>query len=498
MKKNRIFGLAAAALLLGAAACSNDMIEPDKNHGGQLKPSDGSGGVYMTLDITMPGGATGTRSETLDPDDKVKNPDGYNSTGGVEVGSDAENFVSSALVVLASTEAKDTIIETSSDKTRIKIEKFGFIAAGEVPGNRISTLSPENGSKQYRAVAKLQQENLNSLYGLYELKDENGNLLHEEDGSIIYNVPEMYVFVFCNPTQELLTLFNGENTPFGSVDWIDKTCEVIQTVDASQSKNIGIWGTNSFLMNNVNLTKRELPKKLLDWEYYSSPTEAFHLSGKNDMTGVKNPVDNSKTAENPNRGSVLVERSVARFDFKDGSPLFEKAAEDEKDANVGRYNVLYSTKANGDFDDAKPIVDIKIQKMCLVNMCNKFYYVPRVSNNGLPELTVGENESNGFEYCGAEKPWERRGGEYFGGNYVVGPYANEFGGNAIMTGFQDYMNFSFFDENGKFNSDVISTTRWDVVKVSDVLKGRGDNYEGTGSNPTVIAQKGDYKVWRYV
>ncbi|MDE6649999.1 MAG: Mfa1 family fimbria major subunit [Muribaculaceae bacterium] len=433
MKKNRILSLASAFALLAAGACSNEMIEQGNNQG-QLSTDEGSGGVFMTVDFNMPSGLAGTRSETIV---------GGGSNSGTEIGSDTENYVSSALIVLASSEVKPGI------------DKYGFIAAGEVPSNRIATASIEgNSNKMYRATARLQKENLNTLYGNY-----NGN------------VPPVYVFVFANPTNELLSMFDGSNTNFGSASWIDATCEVLQSTDATQDKNVGIWGSNSFLMNNVNLDTRELPKNLLDWENFSSVEKPFKLSDVNTISAT-NVVDNSK---NNGRGNILVQRSVARFDFKDGS------------AGDNRYNVLMNTKADGDYDNAKPIVDVQIQKMCLVNMSNKFYYLPRVSPTGqLADYTL----------CGNEEPWTKETtGIYTGGNYVVGPYASTFGGSALMTGFSNYFNFPFFEDSGSFNNEVMSSTRWDVVKVSDVLKGTPDKYVKPGEEG---AQPGQYHVWRYV
>ena len=463
MKKNRILGLASAIALLAAGACSNEMIDPNTSKEGQLTTGDGTSGVYMTVDFVMPSGANGTRSKTTDPD---KDNGSTTSNGGTEVGTDAENYVSSALIVIASSEEKRTQNQTV-------ISKYGFIVAGEVPGNRIHTFTAPTGegtNKQYRAIAQIQKENLNSLYNLYEVRDNEGKLTG-------YNVPEMYVFVFCNPTKDLLDVFDGTTTAFGSDSWLDATCEVIQDVDQTKNKNVGIWSANSFLMNNVNLTTRELPKHLLDWEYYSTVNTPFQLSGTNSVAGVDEPVDNSKTTDHPKRGSVLVERSVARFDFKDGSEMGDN-----------RYAVLKYINAEGDIDEAHPIVDIQIQKMSLVNMSNKFYYLPRVSDNGLP---TGEH----FNYCSPELPWIAEGHEYIGGNYVVGPYADAFKSSNISSGFENYMNYPFFNNNGSFNNEQSSTTRWDVVKVDDVIKnGADDQYTGAEGNQT----PGQYKVWRYV
>ena len=259
MRKNRIFGALTASALLLAGACSNEIMEQNKNQGGLLNTDETSGGVYLSVDFKMPTGYEGTRSETLDPE-APDNENKYNSSGGTEVGTDAENFVSSALIVLAASEAKPDS----------QIEKYGFIVAGEVPSNRIATATSEGG-KQYKATARLQKENLNIIYSTYG------------DGQ----VPEVYVFVFANPTSELLSMFDGDNTKFGDASWINATCEVLQSTDATQSKNIGIWGSNSFLMNNVKLATRELPKNLLDWENFSSIERPFHLSSTNNGGGYE-------------------------------------------------------------------------------------------------------------------------------------------------------------------------------------------------------------------
>ena len=96
MKKNRILSLASAFALLAAGACSNEMIEQGNNQG-QLSTDEGTGGVFMTVDFNMPSGLAGTRSNTIE---------GGGSNSGTEIGSDTENYVSSALIVLAASEVK--------------------------------------------------------------------------------------------------------------------------------------------------------------------------------------------------------------------------------------------------------------------------------------------------------------------------------------------------------------------------------------------------------
>ena len=92
MKKNLIFGALSAAALLFAGACSNDVIEPGSENGGNVVNSED--GVYLSVTFDMPS-AKGTRSYT----------DGDNtSSGGTEVGWDFENTVKTTYIVLAKTD----------------------------------------------------------------------------------------------------------------------------------------------------------------------------------------------------------------------------------------------------------------------------------------------------------------------------------------------------------------------------------------------------------
>lgn len=421
---------------LAMCACSSDIQETAP----KLNEQQGDG-FYMNLDIMLPNGIAGSRSQTTE--------DG-GSTGGTEVGSDAENTVTSALIILAAHEALEGLPVN------------GFIAAGEVKNNNIINISSGTTGKSYRATASIQKANLNLFYAKLDPAAETA--------------PKVNVYVFCNPTSELISSFSEKNIQFGDVDWLDKTCTVKQGGTGVQ-ENLGIWGTNSFLMNNVSIVSRMLPKNSLDWENFNSVNSSFHLSDNNDKVGV----DNSKNEETKIGGPIEVERSVARFDFKDGS--------EKVDGKANTYSVLYHRAEDAaETDKGTPVVNVQLQKMALVNMSNQFYYLPRVSDNG-------QNDGTGFEICGLEKPWTREGENYVGGNYVVGPYAGKFAGKAFPTGFSEYFNYPFFNDEGEFNNAAMASDQWDVYKIEDVLNGRGDNYEVTVDDKKVT---GTYKVWRYV
>lgn len=479
MKKNRILSMLSAAMLLMAGACSDDTLQSGK--GRDHLSTDETGGVFMTVDFNMPNGLEGTRSETTGDDGQ--------SNHGVEIGHESENFVTNALIVLASTEAK----ESKSESGTITLDKYGYIVAGEIRSNHIQNLSTEN-SNLFKAAAELNKANLTRFYEMYTT---------EVDGTPVTTIPNVYVFVFCNPTKELVDLFIDADEDggigFGSSKWIDQVCEVVQGDPDRPNKNIGIWGANSFLMNNKYLTTRKLPKRLIDWENYNSYENAFHLSEANPQKGQTEAVDNSGAG---NGGPVTVERSVARFDYK------AKTADN-------RYKVLFMTGKDGNPEEGKPVVGVELQKMCLVNMGNRFYYLPRVSNNGLMS-------GSDYTLCGREKAWTTNAvGIPSGGNYVVGPWAEYFKNAADMEvpaffnqsiepqipdpsakGFYKFVNYSFFDEAGTYDPTE-TANRWDVVKIEDMVqKGIDDKYEGKDANGNTVPADDqanrNYKIWRYV
>ena len=78
-----------------------------------------------------------------------------------------------------------------------------------------------------------------------------------------------------------------------------------------------------------------------------------------------------------NGGAIPVERAVARFDFRDGSPNGHNT-----------YDVV--TDKEGQL-----LVQIELQKMALVNMSKEFYYLRRVSPTGNDDDNV---------LCGIETP----------------------------------------------------------------------------------------------
>lgn len=343
------------------------------------------------------------------------------STDKTEDGKDYENKVSSIAVVLA------------------KPDDNGFITWGHVDN---PSASADN--KLYNATAKISKTAL----GIYYKANTKAS-------------KEVNVFVFCNPTGELETKL--KQAAYGD-HWEDEIC-------TATSETSSIWNKNSFLMNNQMVTSRELPKNLSDWKNYASEANPFKLSGSNNEANV----DNSSNG----RGPIKVERSVARFDFKDGSPT-----------NDRKYNVVFAKKDNGEIDESEPFFAVELQRMALVNMAKEFYYLHRVSDDGT---------STGWEICGNEH--NVIPDKFTKANYVVGPKWDTFnifsfgevnGTNTFQFG--NYFHYPYFNDDGSIdNTNTSDGDQWGTAIIEDILKKENDNYV---SDDKVYDKS--FHIWRYV
>lgn len=362
---------------------------------GQVNTGDPKDVTYMSINVALPT-ARGTRSQT--------NPDGT-STDGTEVGLDKENNVKKILLILAN--ADDT---------------FGAYGV-------VENLSIPAGQTTIKTAVKMDRTDIGQFY------DQNGNIKNSAKNGI-------HVYVFCNPTDELINeidaLGYGDN-------WSDKTCNVLQSHTAVTNKNVSIWADNSFLMSNASMALREIPSTFEVWRVnHDTENNAFELSGGNNG-GINNASSNG-------RGAVKVERSMARFDFKDGSPA---------DTPANTYNI--------GLEDQAGLLQVQLLRMGMVNMSKNFYYLRRVSDDG-----KGLNKL----LCGAETD----------DNYIDDTDANfKTAGTLDASKLADYFNYPFFDNNGKINDNT--RLQWDNYWIADVLGYQEDN-------PAYA--KGGYHIWRYV
>lgn len=400
------------------AACSNDELGNEP----VVDPGASTDAVYMNVTVQLPTGP-GTRSET-------------GTTGGTgitEVGQDYENAVKSILLVLAD-------------------EKNNFVAAGL--GKKIEKLDDTKGIVS--STAAIEKTKLASFY-------ENGDVKNEG---------KINIYVFCNPTGDLKNKLTGKSAPTGGTDWIDIVGSITESKDGVvPDAEAAVWGgqdhkagTNAdveeggFLMSTADEASigKKIPSKLDYWNDYTSADKAFNFSGVNAGDNDLKKVDN--------KGNIKVERAVARFDFKDGS----------KKGNQ-EYPIGFD-------DESKATMKIKLTKMALVNMSKNFYYLRRVSDDGLMN-TAGENT----EICGLE---------YDNGtmaNYVVDTDAKEkFDG--ITTNFEDHFNFCLGKKGDTWTIDSDARNQWRTYDIEKVLGYVEDNETWTPSDKT----KEGYHIWRYV
>jgi len=283
----------------------------------------------------------------------------------------------------------------------------------------------------------------------------------------------VYVFVFCNPNLGLRDLILGNGTAdkpglkTGNKEWINDIGTLITPAT--------IWTKNQFLMSNNSLAERLIPKTVTGWNKYNTIDNPFNLSGVNDADGTQEAIDN----KNDGKGNVKVERSCARFDFRDGS---NDDTSNPKEANTYKVITLDDENKTG-------IVNITLQKMALVNMNQRFYFLRRVSANG-----VNEN----IKLCGAELPWFSN--EYgqpieggVSGNFVVDA-DQVWKSTTPSSGFQDHFNYPFFNEEGTVNNSDMNSDRWGTAMIADVLGRETDTdnpWNEEGKHP-------EYKIWRYV
>lgn len=426
--KHYIWTLAALPIL---AACSQNDF-PGGENGMTVNEGDG---VYMTVNFA-PNTQKGTRSFT----------DGDNSSNtGVEVGSDDENKINRVLLVLA----------RSSDDTDIDNTLITFATINK------NAIASSNNNTIYQANAKFQKTDLAQYYANLPTTSVTEN-------------PEIKVFLYCNYSDATLAYFNGiKNAENPGNTWVNEVYKLNTATDNN------LWSTApeaGFVMTNVSMSRRRFPANLTEWNYYTTESNPFDLSGMNNE-GTDAEVDNLGS-EGREGGAIEVHRMAARFDFADGSQW------DKDDAPNGNgikgEPFTYAIMTNGTDDAGNDVVLVKgsIVNLSLVNLFNKEYYLERVSNNGFNTNSI---------LLGAEKPWftSQPSDSPRGGNYVVSPevsFKNDFSSDKIGQ-IGDYFNYPFFDpatgrvaEGGK---------GWYTTYVNDIMNGAND-------------ATSFYKVWRYV
>lgn len=403
------------------AGCSDNELNGGNEPG--VYPGHPEDAVYMNVNIQLPVGGKNTRSKT----DSDKDDDYGTSTDGTEVGKDYENKVNGVLIVLA---------DASNN----------FIAAGEHNSLPVVREGIVN------TTQKINKSALATYYG------SNGTLEAGKD--------QVNLYVFCNPTMELKQIFEKSGT---DSKWIDEIATLEEKTNGTAT-GAAVWGGNDhkagFLMATASSRdiNKQIPKNFTDWDNFTTENNAFDFSGKNTLS-------NGTEIDNTGNRNIRVERVVARFDFKDGSPSKDQ------------------TYVIAEKDD-KPTLKVKLNKMALINMSKHFYYLRRVSGNGLADNGLADNGlPNKVEICGTEydsgQSW----------NYVVDTDAEQKKGDINASyPFADYFNFCLgHQDNNTWSIDETARDQWYTSLISDVIKKDEDNDDKWNNNHS----RDGYRIWRY-
>ena len=393
------------------AGCSGNELNGSNEP--EVYPGHPEDAVYMNVNIQLPVGGKNTRSST----DSDSDDDYGTSTDGTEVGKDYENKVNGVLIVLADA-------------------NNNFIAAGEHNSLPVVREGIVN------TTQKINKSALAAYYG---------------SGTLGTGKDQVNLYVFCNPTMELKKIFEKSGA---DSEWIDEIATLEEEPDGT-AKGAAVWGGNDhkagFLMATASSKdiKKYIPKNFTDWDNFTNEKNAFDFSGKNTL---------SNGTEIGNIGNIHVERVVARFDFKDGSP--------SKDQTY-----VIAEKDN------KPTLKVKLNKMALINMSKHFYYLRRVSDNGL---------ADNVEICGTEYD----SGQNW--NFVVDTDAEQKNGAVDASyPFADYFNFCLgHQENNTWSIDETARDQWYTSLIKDVIDNQ--NEEDNDDEWNSDHKRNGYRIWRYV
>ncbi|MCM1369579.1 MAG: Mfa1 family fimbria major subunit [Candidatus Amulumruptor caecigallinarius] len=292
MKQIAKYALGAAALMMGA--CSSD--EPsNSNNGTESKGGD----FYATLTLSLPTGG-GTRAENSD-------------VAGEEYGQDNENYVGKVLIVLAEKDEQG------------RFHTVTYAESDARPGTAVSGTNQISYTLSFDSKA---------------LKDDPLS-----GGSTIPGKQNLYVFAYCNPTNQILTTFSGnEDFPLGGT-----------MGSISSGDNADIWTPNSFLMTNSEIS------------------EPVNMPSRDEL------VNNHNTPQTAvNLGTVKVVRAAARFDFQT--------------TNDNRYDIK-------DIDGKTSVGTVELTQMAMFNIAKNYFHLPRTSSTW-DWTTCNRTGALNYELCG--------------------------------------------------------------------------------------------------
>ncbi len=362
-------------LLLAIAApamlfsCSSD--EPNV-----LPPAPDEGaGFYATVKFTVP---------------KTRSTDAE----GVEIGKDYENKVSSLLIVLA---------------------------------KREGTQEPYT----YKFLSSAYTGNPTTTNNTYTICFQNKEALYDYAGTTGGN--KVYVFAYCNPTEEIRSAADALTADTDLGTFFDSSFKGTSTQLATTWRNEGFLMTNHAIYESTLPTQEEL-------KVYSSANNPYAL------TSSTKPLE--------------VLRTAVRFDYKDGA--------------TGDVALTYSIKDA--VDASKEQGTVTLTRMALFNMRDEFYYLPRTTTDGTnitlcPGATGQFNDFNNLIVTPANR-------NFLNTLPFVSTSTESGAGNA-------------FDPT----KVITDTKEW--YDIASVLGGTGDNDNDWNGGETPATDKQGYYIWRY-
>lgn len=424
--------LLAMAAALSLTACRQESFEGTTAEEGDV--------LYISAAVALPS-APGTRSSTDTPTDNEDDNNNTNSDGlkdentpDYEYGWDYENDVRSMILVIANKDDEyvtHTVVKgiTQAPTTNPTANKFDFIVNGEIKHSDMKTAY--------------------------------------ESGPLSGTDKTVKIYAFCNYTTRLLKLFEDaeyraeqEETTDNWLNWVGTVEEGPSPAGETPAITNTIWAPRSFLMTNAKSFTTGFPDDIDDWDDYADKDSPYKLT--------ETVADYGKELS-----PIYVERAAARIDFRDGSK--------DKEGNGPNDNTYRLEVKVTDATDAESktlnLFNVKLTRMALVNMSKNFYYLRRVSTDGL---------NTGATISGPETP----------SNYVVDTdAATKIEIKGINPGnAKDHFNFRLYKDapDGVTGKYAYAMENWYVDNISQILGSdkKDDTWDGSKTNP--------YKIWRYV
>ena len=462
----KTFSLLCAGVALGLSSCSNDDMLDASN-----SSVEGSGSyVHVSAGISLPNSG-GTRSATDDYPEPGNGNSNSNEANDVEQAYDYENEIRTLILVYATKENK-------------------YITHSVITG--ITKAPVTNAAYDYVADGEIAHATLEAAYAKGDNEEEKGVLADYDPEN-----DDIHVFAICNYTSRVESYFEDAKTNNPGVDWLNWVGTVNEDPSPVGSHNPTIdntiWAKRSFLMTNYEIAKVKFPGSIEEWDDYADKSHPWLLNSKGTQVD-----DEPSATPDP----IRVERSAARFDFRDASS--------SRTGNSNTYDLLLHKESYGNQPDKKDgggaalaaddddqvdegkgdynIVSIKLTQMSLVNEAKNFYYLRRVADNYSSWLNP--------EYCGKEYMRPGTDGKWVS-NFVVDSDWDDKMADEGMGVDTEWTNFNFplytKEKDEENNLYGYNKNGWFTDDIDDFLKGNNDNdLWDNGSGP------GKYKIWRYV